>query len=196
MSQPHFEGCEDDTHTLEMGSWESSGTPENSEFDCKGQNTLLWSVVYTVEKVLKCRCRKWPGISHLDIYSTSYGRKKGRDSNWQFDSRPLKVENRPNFGVCRWSATHRWKALKESYKFVSDFISIRGLSKELWTPKVPRVQNRNSFGTPPWESREKVSFECRCRRVMQRILYGGKWWLPLSPGHGETRESKVARDLS
>jgi hypothetical protein len=35
-----LEECEDDTHTPEMGTWESTGTPETSEFDCRGQNTL------------------------------------------------------------------------------------------------------------------------------------------------------------
>jgi len=89
---------------------------------------------------VKYRCRKWPRMGHLDIYSTSYGKKKGRESNWQFDSRPLKVENRPNPDVCRWSVTHRWKALKDNYKFALDFITIRSLSKELWSLKVPGVQ--------------------------------------------------------
>jgi hypothetical protein len=82
------------------------------------KNTLPWCVLYIVEKVLKCRCRKWPHMSHSNICSTSYGRKKSRESNWQFDSRPLKVENRSNPGVCRWSVTHRWKALEENYKFL------------------------------------------------------------------------------
>jgi hypothetical protein len=59
-----------------------------------------------LEKVLKYRCPKWPRMSHLDICSTSYGRKKGWESNWQFDSRPLKVRNRLDFGACRGSATH------------------------------------------------------------------------------------------
>jgi hypothetical protein len=36
----------------------------------------------------------------------------------QFDSRPLKVGNRLNPGACRWSATHHWKALNESYKLL------------------------------------------------------------------------------
>jgi hypothetical protein len=66
--------------------------------------------------------------------------KERLGSNWQFDSRPPKVENWPNPGVCKWSATHRWKALEESYKFVLDLIPIKGLSRELWAPKVPRVQ--------------------------------------------------------
>jgi len=123
-----------------MGTWESSGTPKTLELDCRGQNTLPWSVLHVIEKLLKCRCRKWPRMSHLDIYITSYSKKKGRESNWQFDSRPLKVGNRFNPGVCRWSAKHNWKTLKESYKFSLDLIPIGGLSKELWIHKVLRVQ--------------------------------------------------------
>jgi hypothetical protein len=75
--------------------------------------------------------RKWPCMSHLDICNTSYGNKKGRDSNCQFDSRPLKVGNRLDPGVCRWSVTHPWKAHNESYKFALDLIPIQGLRKEL-----------------------------------------------------------------
>jgi hypothetical protein len=48
---------------------------------------------------------------------------------------------------------------------------------------------RDSFGTPPWESREKMSFGCSFREELQRILYGGRWWLPLSLGRGESSES-------
>jgi len=135
--------CEDETHTPKSGNLESFGAPEISELNCRGQNTLPWGVLHTVWKVLKSRCRKWPRMSHLDICNTSYGRKKGRESNWQFDSRPLKVGNRPDPGLFRWSATHRWKALEESYKFALDFIPIRGLNRELWAPKVLGVQ----FGT-------------------------------------------------
>ncbi len=36
---PTLKECEDDIHTPEMGTQESSGTPKNSEFDCKGQST-------------------------------------------------------------------------------------------------------------------------------------------------------------
>jgi hypothetical protein len=134
-----LEECEDDTHTPGMGTWESFGTPETSEFDCRGQNTSPWSFFHDLTKLLKCRCRKWPRMSHLDIYSISYGKKKGRESNWQFDSRPLKVKNRHDLGVCRWNATHCWKALKESYKFALDLIPIQGLSKKLWIHKVSGV---------------------------------------------------------
>jgi hypothetical protein len=147
VSQPHFwEKCEDDTYTLEMGTWESSGIPKISELDCRGQNTLPWGILHVIEKLSKSRYRKWPRMSHLDICSISYGKKKGQESNWQFDSQPLKVGNRPEPSVCRWSETHHWKALKENYKFASDLIPIRGLSKELWTHKVPGVQTRTVSG--------------------------------------------------
>jgi hypothetical protein len=69
-----------------MGTWESVGTPETSEFDCKGQNTLHRGVLYIIGKLSKCKCRKWVRMSHLDICSISYDKKKGWESNWQFDS--------------------------------------------------------------------------------------------------------------
>jgi hypothetical protein len=48
--------------------------------------------------------------------------------------------------------------------------------------------NRDSFRTPPWESRDKKPFRCRSHGRTQRILYGGRWWLPPSLGHGEPSE--------
>jgi hypothetical protein len=81
VTTPLLEECEDDIHTPKMGTWESSRTPKISEFDCRGQNTSLWSVLQVVGNLLKCRCRKWPRMNHLDICSTSYGKKKGWESN-------------------------------------------------------------------------------------------------------------------
>jgi hypothetical protein len=57
-------------------------------------------------------------------------------------------------------------------------------------------QFRDSFGTPLWESRDKEPLGRGRGGAMQRILYGGKWWLPPSLGRGESSESKVARGLS
>ncbi len=110
--------CEDEIHTPEIGTWESYRIPETSEFNCRGQNTSHWSVFYIIEKLLKCRCRKWPRIDHLDICSTSYGKKKGRESNWQFDFWPLKVKNRPDLGVCRLSVTHLEKLSRRTTNFL------------------------------------------------------------------------------
>jgi len=35
-----------------------------------------------------------------------------------------------------------------------------------------------------------LAFGCSPRGVAQRILCGGRWWLPPSPGRGESRESE------
>jgi hypothetical protein len=45
-------------------------------------------------------------------------------------------------------------------------------------PQSGESPNQDSFGTPPWESRDKKPFGCKCRREVKRILYGGRWWLP------------------
>jgi hypothetical protein len=148
VATPLWGKCKVSTHTPKNGTWKSSGTPKNSKFDCTGHNTSPWTILHTVGKLLKYRCPKWPRMSHLDICSTSYGRKKGRESNWQFDSRPLKVGNRPDLGVCRWSATHHWKAIKDNYKFSLVLIPIEGLSKKLWMPKVSRVETGTISGLP------------------------------------------------
>jgi hypothetical protein len=56
----------------------------------------------------------------------------------------------------------------------------------------PGSPTRNNFGTPTWESREKEPFGCSLRGVTQRILCGGRWWLPPSLGRGESCVSKCS----
>jgi hypothetical protein len=70
------------------------------------------------------------------------------------------------------------------------------LGQEVMMAQSPGSPNRDSFGTPLWESRDKEPLGCGRGRVTQRILYGGRWWLPPSLGRGESSESKVARGLS
>jgi len=160
-------------NTSKVGDLESFGTSKCLEFDNKAQNTSHWSVLGVIGKVLKRRYRKWPRIGHLDICRPSYGQKKGQESNWQFDSRPLKVRNRPLPDLRIESATWRWKDLDEGYNFDLDLVAIELCSWELWAFKVPGLQPekfRDNFGTPTWESREKEPFGCSpCGRT-QSIL--------------------------
>ncbi len=176
-----LEEWEDDTHTPKMGTWEFVGTPKTSEVDFRGQNTLHWDVLYIIGKLSKRRCRKWACMSHLDIFSTSHDKKK--------------VWNRHDLGVCRWSVTHYWKALDENCNFTIDLIPIGGLSKELWPCKGAGIQTgtvSRLIGDPG----TKRPFGCGPRGELQSILYGGRWWLPPSPGRGESCESRVTRGLS
>ncbi len=131
---------------------ESRWTPETSESDCRGQNSIAYGVLYIIGKILKRRYLKWARIAHLDISNTSYGQKKGRESNSgksaSFDSWPLKVRNRPEKLGCRGRATNRWKGLDEIYNFALDRIAIQGLLAMLWGSKVPGVPFGAISGLP------------------------------------------------
>jgi hypothetical protein len=178
VATPLWGSCEVATHTPENGTWESFGTPKNSECNRRGQNTLHWGVFYSVGNFLKCKCSKWPRTSHLDICSTSYGQKKGQESNWQFDSWPLKVGNRPDFGACKWSATHRWKALEESYNFDLDLVLIRVQGEELWASKVPRVQTETISGLHFGSPRKKSHLDASAVESYKEYYMGEGGGLP------------------
>jgi hypothetical protein len=92
---------------LHVGSWSPKWILGSSEHNCRGQNPSPQKVLYIIEKLLKHRCLKWACIAHLDSWNTSYGQNKGRESNWQFDSRPLKVRNWLDFFACKQCATYR-----------------------------------------------------------------------------------------
>jgi hypothetical protein len=122
-----------------VGSWSPKRIPQFLERNYRGQNSSPWRVPYIIGNLLKCKCIKWSCITHLDICNTSYGQKKDWESNWQFDSRPLKVKNRPDFVVCKQHATYHWKVLDEGYNFALDLIVIEGLHKKLCALKVAGV---------------------------------------------------------
>ncbi len=153
--------------TPKSGKLESTETPKNLELEFKGQSTSYWGVLYITGKVLKCRCLKWPHMGHLVISSPSYGQKKGRESNWQFDSRPLKVRNRPLPDVDGRIVTWRWKALDEGYNFGLNLVPIRVWGEELWASKVPGLQPetilRLLLGSPGKKCHSDVASAKSCR---------------------------------
>jgi len=122
---------------------------------------------------LKCRCLKWVRITHLDIWNTNYSQKKSQESNWQFDSQPLKVGNRLNLLAHKWRATYHWKVLDEGYNFALNFISIWGLHTKLRVPKVARVPtlaiSRLSLGNPKTKCHLDVSLVER-----HKVYYKGE----------------------
>jgi hypothetical protein len=184
---------------------ESFETFECSELDSKGKNTLHWGVLGVIEKVLKRRYRKCPRIDNSNICSPSYGQKKGRESNWQFDSRPLKVGNRCLLDIRLECATWRWKDLDEGYNFGSDLVAIQLCSRELWQFKVPRVppgRFRDSISgvpticairmPPPWRGAEntigsKVVAYSRVRAVMSLVCPSAR---------GKSQHQRVSRMLN
>jgi hypothetical protein len=81
LSQPHF--WKSVRMTLRLPKWGLGSPPglPKLESSIAGVKTLCIGVFfYIIGKLSKCICRKWACISHLDICSTSYGKKKGRES--------------------------------------------------------------------------------------------------------------------
>jgi hypothetical protein len=106
--------------------------------------------------------------------------------NWQFDSRPLKVGNQPDSLAFRRRATYLWKALDEGYNFSSDHIAIRGLHKKLCALKVAEVSVDAISGLPLGSPGTKNHLDVAPMERRKVYYKGGKWWLPPSPGHGES----------
>jgi hypothetical protein len=131
-----------------VGTCSPKRTPKSSKRNCKSQNSSPRKVFYIIGKLLKRRCLKWPPITHLDIWNTNYGQKKGQKSNWQFDSRPLKVKNRPNFLACKQRVAYLWKVFNKGYNFALDLITIGGLHEELCALKVTGVPVVGISGLP------------------------------------------------
>jgi hypothetical protein len=158
----------------QFGSW----TLESFGNDCRGQNPWNWRVFYIIEKVLERRCRKWAHMTQLYISNTSYDQKKGQESIWQFDSRPLKVGNHPDSLAFRWRATYCWKALDEGYNFALDLISIGGLHRKLCAPKVAgdltlRILGQNAI----WML---VPWACTKYTIRGKVVASPKskpWWI-------------------
>jgi hypothetical protein len=139
---------------------------------------MTCGVFYIIGKLLKRRYLKWAFIAHLDIWNTSYGQKKGGESNCQFDSWPEKVKNRPDL--------YRWKALDESYNFALDYTSIQGLFAKLWGLQSRGSPSWRNFGTPTRESRERKTIwmwalwrgaEYTIRGKVVSSSKSGPWWV-------------------
>jgi hypothetical protein len=191
---------------------ESQWTPKTSESNFRGQNSMAYDVFYIIGKLLERRCLKWSRIAHLNIWNISYGQKKGRESNYQFDFRPEKVRNQPNSLVCRWRVTYRWKALDKGYNFALDCISIWGLLANLWGSKVAGVPiwaiSGLPLGSPRTKSRLDVGPVERCKvyykgegggfphvRVVVSLVCPCCPWLVLAPKVLQLHTNHLVWDL-
>jgi hypothetical protein len=69
----------------------------------------------------------------------------------------------------------------------------------------PGTPTQDSFGTPFRESQQNVPFGCSLRGETQRILYGGRWWLPrvravvclvVQSARGLSQHPRVSRNVN
>jgi hypothetical protein len=94
----------------------------------------------TIRKVLQRKCFKCHRIVHLDLLCISYDQKKGRESNWKFDSRrqiPWK----------QGSMRSTWSVLYTVYKIFSSHSHKNLIWEKYERPKFWDNKNPN-FGSP------------------------------------------------
>jgi hypothetical protein len=170
MSQPHFG---------QVWKW-------NSHSQSWGLGVLRHSRMFRVRQkgakhlALECSWCHWKGLEVLMSIMASH---------WPFGHLQLKLwaKEGPGVKLVVWLPTTKSRELTSSWHpnlecNMALESSRRGL--QVWV--IPRPDrrsgwevmmsqsfgspNRDSFGTPLWESREKVPFECKCGGVAQSIL--------------------------
>jgi hypothetical protein len=136
-----------------VGRWSLERTPESSERNCRGQISLPWRVLYIIGKLLKCRCLKWARMTHLDICSTSYGQKKGQESNCRESLTKSRESTRFTWrqATCDISLESSQRGLQLCFKLHCD----RRFAKEVMRPQSPGSPCWRDFGTPTRESWER-----------------------------------------
>jgi len=149
---------------------ESRWIPKTLEIDFRGQNSMACGVPYIIKNLFERRCLKWARIAHLVIWNTSYGQKKGHESNCQFDFQLEKVTNWLDLLVYKQRATYFWKALDESYNFALDRTSIWGLFAKLWGSKVAGVPASAISGLPLGSPGREKPFGCGPRVELHIML--------------------------
>jgi hypothetical protein len=168
-------------------SWdlESSGTPECSELDSKAQNTSHWGLLGVIGKVLKRRYRKCPRIGNSNIVAQVMGKRRAGSQTVDHEKSGIDLFPRSDLSVRHGVAkiSTRATTLVQTLLRSDSAVGSYGRSK-FWESR------RDNFGTPFRESQEFVPFGCNLHCELQRILHGGRWWLPLNPGHGESCVSK------
>jgi len=123
-----------------VGKWSPLRLPKIQKMIWGVKSPHIGAFFISMERSWSVDAQNGLAMGHLDLCSPSYGQKKGRESNCQFDSRPLKVRNRPLPDVASRSVTWRWKALDERYNFGLDLVLIRVWGEELWLSKVLELQ--------------------------------------------------------
>jgi hypothetical protein len=165
--------------------WSLGGFPKLQRAIWGVKTPWLVTSFCIIENLLERRCLKWARIVHLDIWNTSYGQKKGHESNCQFDSRLEKVGNRPDSLGCRKRAIYRWKALDESYNFALDRTSIQGLLTKLWGSKVAGVLASWKKAIWMWAPWRGPKYTIR-GKVVASPKFGPWWVLCVFVAHGSS----------
>jgi len=89
----------------------------------------------TMRKVMKRKCLWWPHIVHLNLICMSYNQKKGRKSNWEFDSQPRIPWKQRSNEVRLGHALHCWKDFLRAIRYFFHIFKTNMIWKRYEPPK-------------------------------------------------------------
>jgi hypothetical protein len=115
-------------------------------------------------------CLKWVRTTHLGTLNTSYGQKKGQESNCP---QPLKVKNRLDLLMCGWHGTYYWKVFNEGYNFALNLTSVGNLHTKLWASKVVEIPGQNDI----WVLAPLPGIENTIKGKEVASPKYGSWWV-------------------
>ncbi len=157
-----------------VGSWSPERTLKSSERNCRGQISLPWRVFYIIGKVLKCRCPKWPRMSHLDVCSPSYGQKKGRESKlsvWEKMTPDQKKSEIDPIYLASGDVPHIVGKISTRATTLLQTALQSEVCRRSYAPyKVPGVLVGGISGLPRGSPEREKPFGCRPRGESQSIL--------------------------
>jgi len=189
LSQPHFEASVRMKLALpKVGTWSPPGFPQLQSSIVEVKTPRLDVFFIPLERPWSLDV--WNGLAWaIQTFAAQVMVKRKAGSQTGSLTPDHKKSAIDPIPVCAGGVQHRWKALEESYKFSWDLIPIRGLSQELWAPKVPGVQTGTVSELLLRNPGNKRHLDVGAVEQHREYYIAERWWLPPSPGRGESSDS-------
>jgi hypothetical protein len=143
-----------------VGSWSLEWTPKSSKRHCRDQNPSHGGVLYIIRKLSKCKCRNWARMSHLDICSTSYDKKKRSGVKLPIQLWTTKSYESTQFpciqATCDISLKNFQRGIQLCFKSHCDLRS----PQDVMCPQSCGSPDCGNFEIPTCESQDKKPFGC------------------------------------
>jgi hypothetical protein len=141
-----------------------------SKSNCSGRNSLDWSIHCIIGKLLEHRCLKWACMTHLHTLKHKLWSKERLGVKLAVWLPSIKSQESPRFPcmqvVCHIPLERTQRGLQLYFK---PYIIERS-TKKVMGPQSHGSPKFVNFGTPIWESQDKMPFGCGLHGVAQSIL--------------------------
>jgi hypothetical protein len=144
---------------------ESSGTPECSKLDSKGQNTSHWGVLSVIGKAWNLDIENALALAIRTFAAQVMGRKKGRESNWLLTTKSREsTSSRGPIRVCNMAFERSWWGLQLWLRPRCDPTLQSGVMAVQCFRSLARTISGLHFGSPNKMCHLDVAFAVSCRK--------------------------------